>query len=95
MVLLADWLAGMSDQPFRGWYKQWTWRPGTGGPRTHRDPLSQYSIAYVTVFIPNVLCITVITSKHKDRPFQGAYPIISACAEDNLEGYSCTHALKT
>jgi len=33
----------------RGWYKQWTQGPGTGYPRTHRDPLSQCSNAYVTV----------------------------------------------
>jgi len=62
--------------------------PGTGDLRTHRDPLSKCSIAYVTVnFIPNVLCIAVITSKPRDRFCQGAYPITSACAEDNLEGY--------
>ena len=48
-------------------------------PRTHGDPLSQHII-----FIPNILCIAVITSNPRDQPCQGAYPIISACAEDNL-----------
>ena len=32
-----------------GWYKQWAWVPGIGDPRTHGDPLSQHSIAYITV----------------------------------------------
>jgi len=37
------------DEDLQGWYKQWTRGPGTGDPRTHGDPLSKHSIAYVTV----------------------------------------------
>jgi len=61
----------------KGWYKQ---GPGYQGPRTHfHNTLLQL------IFIPKILCSTVITSKPRDRPCQGTYPIISACAEKAID----------